>query len=503
MPIGLIPLDERPVNTRYPAMIAAIAGADLRQPPRELLSDYRTPADADRLVGWLRETAPQLDALIVSCEMLGYGGLIASRTTADSTEAVLRRLGVLRELKAAHPELFIVGFNLIMRISNSNSGMEEPPYWPRHGKQIYRYSQLLDMLAQGQPVEEELAVLSAELPPEVVRDFLHRRLRNHAVNQAVIHMLAEGVLDQLVLSSDDTSPYGLPSREKRWLTGWADLLGMGDRLLMYPGADEVGCALLARVIHRERGLKPRFAPFYAVPGGEAVVAAYEDGPITLTVNRQIRAVGGDVANDGAFWLAVNPPVPRRSEWHADHAAAERDSRMDHLRRMAAGVRERVEAGGAVVVADVAYPNGADPALIDALLEAGVDLTALAAYGAWNTAGNTIGTALAQACAARLASTEAARAAQERFLLHRFVEDWGYQHVVRRQFVAWLLETYGQDEPPADQLDACTAWLTPRLQAQLDALPGFAGRYRVADVWLPWRRTFEVDFSLEPVAGAGS
>ncbi len=33
--LGLIPLDERPANTRYPAMIAASAGVDLRLPPPE------------------------------------------------------------------------------------------------------------------------------------------------------------------------------------------------------------------------------------------------------------------------------------------------------------------------------------------------------------------------------------------------------------------------------------------------------------------------------------
>ena len=55
-------------------------------------------------------------------------------------------------------------------------------------------------------------------------DFLSRRLRNHAVTSAVLHLLAHGVFDLLVLSSDDTSPFGLPSREKRWLESWADLV---------------------------------------------------------------------------------------------------------------------------------------------------------------------------------------------------------------------------------------------------------------------------------------
>ena len=64
MKIGLIPLDERPVNTRYPAMIAAIAGASVALPPPEILSARRRPADCAALVAWLRRAAPGLGGLI-------------------------------------------------------------------------------------------------------------------------------------------------------------------------------------------------------------------------------------------------------------------------------------------------------------------------------------------------------------------------------------------------------------------------------------------------------
>ena len=53
MHIGLIPLDERPVNTRYPEMIAQIGGATLHLPPREMLSVYHQPARCDDLLRWL------------------------------------------------------------------------------------------------------------------------------------------------------------------------------------------------------------------------------------------------------------------------------------------------------------------------------------------------------------------------------------------------------------------------------------------------------------------
>jgi hypothetical protein len=523
MRVGLLPLDERPANTRDPQLIAAIAGVDLALPPAELLSAFRTPAPADRLGAWLRRTAPQLDALIVSLEMLGYGGLIASRISDEPLATILQRLDVLRQIKAAHPTLPIYGFNVITRVSNADNAIEEPDYWAEYGTRLYRYSQLLDRQTQGEAVDAELAALLATIPAEHRRDLLGRRLRNHSVNLAALQLLADNVFDLLVLSSDDTSPYGLPSREKRWLSAWAahlDLLPAASaerpavvqrsssivqsnnpesairnpQLLMYPGADEVGCALLARLINRRAGRRPRVEVLYGVSGGAAIVAPFEDGPVHVTVERQITAIDGQiVTSDGDLLLAVNPPVPRRSEWHPDWAAQERAERLPQLQRFVATIRDRIAAGGRVVVADVAYPNGADPVLSD-LLRAEIDLLQLAAYGAWNTAGNTIGTALAQGCATL--SPAADPTAQLRFLLLRLVEDWGYQQGVRQAARAWLRSTTGSDDPTASNRAATIDWITHGLRMKLLDLPGFQG-WTIANVRLPWGRLFEVDVDLVP------
>jgi hypothetical protein len=498
MRIGLIPLDERPVNTRYPAMIAAIANAELALPPPERLSSFRTPAPCDALAAWLRDVAGNLDALIVSFEMLGYGGLIASRITNESAGTVVARLETLRDLKHQYPSLPLLGFNLLTRISNADDATEEPDYWARYGRQMYQYSTLLDQAKLGQPVERQLTAVRAGLPETHLQDFQRRRLRNHTVNLLALDLLESGTLDLLVLSSDDTSPYGLPSREKRWIAEWAERLGLDDRLLMYPGADEVGCALLARLLNGAAGKRPSFEPFYTVPSGEQQIAAYEDGPIHTTIERQVRAVGGIVSEaDGDLWLGVNPPVPRRGEWDAAHAAEERSERLPFLEVMVARIRQHQHTGRPVVVADVAYPNGADPVLIE-LLRAQARLPELASYGGWNTAGNTIGTALAHACAFLQIRDQARHGAHERFLLHRFLEDWGYQRLVRPHVRGWLREQTGDTTVTAENLQATTKLIEARLQALVAELPGFAGRYRIVpgSVRLPWQRTFEVDFDVD-------
>jgi hypothetical protein len=268
---------------------------------------------------------------------------------------------------------------------------------------------------------------------------------------------------------------------------------------MYPGADEVGSALTARILNSSVNHFPTFTVHYGVPGGEQITAPYEDGPVSVTVNRQITAVGGSILSEGDpdLQVFVNPPSPRRTEWDPAFAASEREERVPHLAKMVARIQKSIMAGQRVIVCDVAYPNGADPLLIELLLQR-VDITRLAAYGAWNTAGNTIGTALAQGCASLLAHTPEQQAAQKRFLLHRFLEDWGYQHLVRTETRTWLQNTYGKAEPDPDTMTATLETIQAGLNRCLEQLPGFSGKYQIVpgSIRLPWNRLFEVDFELQ-------
>jgi len=494
--VGLIPLDERPVNTRYPVQIARIAGADVRIPPAAALSHFREPASFDALSDWLLEQLPALDALIVSIEMLGYGGLIASRISDEPGGAIFKRLDLLGTIRKQRPDLPILGFNVITRISRHNDATEEPLYWAQHGANLFRLSQLMDRWSLGQSVIEEYADLIAEVPAEYVVDFLARRDRNHVVNHVVITMLMRGEIDTLVLSSDDTSQYGLGVKEKRELIALAGRYQLGERLLMYPGADEVGCVLAARLINQAAGRTPRFQVVYAVPGGESIVAAFEDGPVHQTVERQVIAAGAVIVPEDEPFdvrLIVNPPLGPDADWPRPYTEAERGTRLPPLEAAVQQIKRALQEGERVAVADVAHANGTDNLFFD-LLCAEIDLSRLAAYAAWNTAGNTIGTVIAQACAALSITDDSA---QQAFLLHRMIEDWAYQANVRDDVRGWLEAQTGQREPSSDQLVETRAQIETRLQARLDQLPGFAA-WCIApgSVRLPWRRTFEVDFDLE-------
>src|SRR5205085_938466 len=112
-----------------------------------------------------------------------------------------------------------------------------------------------------------------------------------------------------------------------------------------------------------------------------------------------------------------------------------------------------KAGRTVAIGDVAYPNGADPIAMEILLspDSPVASAKLASYGGWNTAGNTLGTVVAQAvCYLFIGNDPVRQEAQAACLTHRFLEDYGYQAVVRREARAFCQKTFGRRDPDPDK-----------------------------------------------------
>ena len=494
MNIGLIPLDERPVNTRLPQMIGAIGGAQVHLPPAEALPRFRQSADPVALRAWLEQSAPTFDALVVSFETLGYGGLISSRISDEGAGEILQRLAFLSQLKRTYPRLKLYGFSVITRISRHDDATEEPHYWAQYGSRIFRFSQAQHRFELGQDTGTELESLRAEIPVEHLADFLKRRARNFAVNQAGLRLLADGTLDWHVITSDDTSQYGLGSKDKALLAQMAQMMQVTPRLLMYAGADEVASVLVARLLNDMHQRRPSYEVRYIVPDGASVIAPFEDVPVEQTVARQIEAVGGRIVEDGGdIVLVVNPPVHAEAEWVEDYpdetSARERLRYYEHA--IAKGW-EWLQAGRQVALADVAYANGASHALLNRLNEA-LFLLDLCAFGAWNTAGNTLGTVIAQASMSLLAHTPSAQAANRRLVAHRLIEDWGYQTLARTHTRDWLEARSGVRDVGLVDAEDARAYIAD----ELDKFVAWAGLpYQVTEVRLPWQRTFEVDFDLQ-------
>ena len=166
---------------------------------------------------------------MVSLETFVYGGLIPSRISHDSLEECLRRLEALRRIKQKHPELTIYAFNVVMRISNSNINEEEPLYCLSTEAHlgVFRLAYRADFLGMAEEGQERDAVRS-QIPGHVLEDYLARRSRNHQVNLAAIDLAADGTIDYLLLTQDDTSEFGFPNQEQHALREKISALGLED-----------------------------------------------------------------------------------------------------------------------------------------------------------------------------------------------------------------------------------------------------------------------------------
>lgn len=506
--LTLIPLDDRPATRAIPQEVAAIAGVSVATPPLELRPHCRTAPDPEAVSAWFRTSRARTDAAVVSLDALGFGGLIGSRIGHEPVEDVLALWRPLTE-----PGGPVHAAIVVPRTPNSLDAMEEPDYWSQHGPNLHALS------AQLASTEDDLAAarstVAPAVPDDVATDWTGRRLRQHTLALAALSMAQRGTLDTLVVGVDDAAQKSLSARAQADLARWSQIAGTTDRVIVHPGADETGAVLVARAIGQHLGLSgPRVAVACADADGLDRPAPYETGPVRLTVVRQLEAAGAAVVDDPAdadVVLVVHPPfcpVCGASAGcavdHASWAGTPEDTwDWDGARRTATVVAELLAAGHRVALADVAQPNGADPALVGALAPV-MSWADLDGYGAWNTAGNTLGTVAAQLVVAHLGRLAGSFDAQAHRLAiaRRVVEDYGWMSVVRHKARVELGSDPARHDDVSGAHPAAAAW-EDELREILATSPGLQGLQVVpGSLSFPWGRTFEIDLSIVDVTDGG-
>lgn len=493
MRILLVPMDERPVTTHLPRMVAALAGAEVLLPPAKALPKMRQAADIEALTEWLDTTSPTVDALVVSLDMLGYGGLLHSRIGTEPAEQIIDRTSVLARIRRSQPLLPIHGMSAVLRASRSHSAAEEPTYWADFGVELHDVGADFHRRFLGEP---SCGPAPGDLPPSVVDDFVSRRLRNHTLDLYALGLVARRVLSTLTISADDTAVRSAGSLEQTWLAHWSASLTVPDRVRSYPGADEVGAVLVARALTEGAIRQPRVALSFPDAESAQRVAAYENLPVGISARRHLSAAGATVvplADRPDAVLVVHGPEPAGRDWCGIPVP---DDVGAHTARTARQVMDLLDRDVPVGVADVRFTNGGDPALVEELRAAGI-LGKLCGYGGWNTAGNSIGT-VAATLVAWLAGLQAGTAdprARDRLLWHRVIEDCCYQAEVRTQLLPRFRDNVGFPfaDPGAERsyLDACE----PLLDLAADRVGATAAGWHRDQILLPWHRTFEIDFTL--------
>jgi len=470
-----IPLDDRPVNYNNALALGNLTELNLACPSQAQL------ADNNKLNSWLTEKAPRNRAAVVSLDMLLYGGLVESRKHDLNMNELTNRVNAVKGIK--NKDNSVYAFISVMRAPMANTPYTMPDYYAKYGAQIYKYGELLDKKGLGiiKPAEvQKLSELTKAIPGEYLKDFTARRDKNYQATVQVLKLVQQGNIDRLIISKDDTAPYGFTRMEAERLAKLVQQYKITDKVQFITGTDECGQVLLAAMANKLGDRVPRVYVDYAYPSLAGNIPLYEDVPLQQNVTLHIKATGSTLATQpgGAdLILAIN-----NGPGKADTPSKARQDFVERIKNYSAK-------GTPVAIADVNYPNMADAAFLETLNK-NYNLSQLAGYSGWNTAGNSVGLALSQG----IIST--GHPVQRSIVIKSLIEDWGYQAVVRpvvKEKVPAEQQTLITDRKLEEQT---TAEIANQLNNfALRSLREDFGKVEVKKVNLPWHRLFDIDFEV--------
>ena len=505
--IVFIPHDNRPISDVETADTIRQLGYKVVVPPDELLGSNSNLGDSDKLWQWLEDNTtvphkkdkkppykplPGIKAVVLSGDAMIYGSLVGSRKHHFTQQKLLERVKKFQEFKDSHPKVPMYVFSSIMRTPRTGeaSGSEEPGYYFSYGTDIFRYTALKDKEeVEGLTKREkkEMKFLTEFLPREAIDDWMSRRSKNLAVNKAMIDLAKAGTFSYFCLGRDDNAPYSQTHRESRWLNDYGRELGK-TRFNNMAGIDEFGMLLLTRAVNDLEAVMPFVYVRYNMGEGARVVPSYSDEAIDKTIRSHVTMAGGVYVTTPAradLVLLVNTN-PNGETYEANDAGNTEKSRFS-TRYFMNMLEEELAEGRPVGIADIAYANGSDNALMAALRDKDL-LFRLQAYSGWNTPTNSTGFVLGQGMLVPRMSDES----RKRLLYTRYLDDWGYQANVRQNLSATLGYFKGQGSGGNLNEKRAQTEASATLRMQTFArwnLPELVDVKQIK-VTMPWNRLFE-------------
>lgn len=485
-----IPMDNRPVCLDYTVASMRAAGWDVRTPPAAYIANEKNMGEPEQLFSWLEANARESVAIVASSDALLYGGLVASRTHELPFATLEERAERLVNLKQKFGDKKIYIFTTIMRSPKMSAAPVEPAYYKEWGPQLFRMGALEDKLelkSIKRKEMRELADLRAQIPLDIQTDLYTRRANNIRATELLLHGVESGDFDYLLIGRDDTAAYSQAHREARSMDILVSELPK-ERIRFFAGADQLGLVLLARAASRLQYELPLVNVTYAPGVGGKTVPSYEDDTVAESAKQHILAAGAfpvRLRKNTDLVLALNTPqngVTLEASSAANNGKLQPETKafLHKLERLAKNTQLPI------ALADVKYGNGADNALVKGLFEEGMAYR-LAAYGGWNTAGNSLGFALAQGLLSKDYSAE-----EKKMLLEqRYLDDWAYQANVRMKTYTELIwpHYWPNSGLNAEQQREAEGFIAREIKEITEPYMGNTAEKYVFT--LPWKRMFEV------------
>jgi len=492
--IILIPLDDRPPCLQFPTKMGLIGNVEVVSPPKNLLGSFTQSADPDKIVSWIKQQdLSHTDAIIVSLDMLVYGGLVSSRVSKITESEAAKRFEILKEIRLNNPKIRIYGSSILMRLAPTADGKNEA--WR---EKVNKWASL----PHDEKSKAEILKLEKEIPSEVLAEYKKTRARNFIVNGFALDLVKTNIVDYLILGQDDARPKGIHSTERDSLQKMVAIKNLSDKVILQAGADEASMLLLARSFTDRTSTKPQVKLIFSSAKTAAQVMPFEDKPLRETVSSHLKACGttettDDKAADLFFFVYASRLEKGRSATFTNEIAKIRS----------------INPTKGIIVADIdptGEVQGSDPDFTELALTKKI-FSDCAGYAAWNTAANTIGTALPQGLIywiskaktdRTLQTKEEMKEAQAWFIRHRLVDDYLYHSVVRPSLIKNISE---KDWNPLKLTEKQVSTLEFDGKERLEELSNQlvekfpqGKKYGISKLsfHLPWKRTFEAEIEFQ-------
>lgn len=482
--ILLLPLDSRPCCAIFPKRLANIAGCRLIIPPRHLLGNLKERANPEKLRQWYEEALKyqKPSAVIASADLICWGGLVGSRRPPLNDP--------LYKLDNIKPYLefpgLMLAFGSCMRSAPTQTTAREVEI----ANLIIEASEQMGAWLENNPhsktqMPQKLAELISKIPEDIWKDYLDRRLIKHEANLAAIkywkRRKGEG---KLVFGMDDSKTKGLNVYEASQLR---EMLKSIKRSHISTGIDETAMLMLVSALGGSA-----VSLEWSHDEGAYMTGAYEDVPFAEVIALQCQAAD----------IAIIPNASRRLFLFTPLSSPQREASsqvadplpQDYIEPFIDRIEDSINKGFKTSVADIAWANGSDRRLAEGLIKRGL-FHKLTGYAGWNTAGNTIGTALAMLALSPEKPTDEEDSARLSFLLERLADDYMYQSVLRSHFSRKAGGSFAIMSPR--QAEDAGNKLTSHLRSFIGSLcEGLKiGCQAKTEAYFPWRRAFEANISI--------
>jgi len=497
-----VPIDNRPCNLRQVVEVAEKLGYEVVTPPEEILGTGATPdkfGKPEELWTWLNDNAAGSTAAVISTDAMLYGSLVGSRQHDSTAEEILRRAEKFADFKKNFPYLPIYAFATIMRTPTALGSSSEPEYYKQYGQAIYNYTLLNDKQETeklSRSERKEFARLESFIPVEVSQDWFARRNKNFNANKYFVDLLRSGEFEYFLVGCDDNAKFSQTHLESRHLQSYGADFPI-TQFQVIAGADELGMLMIAHAINKNLNEIPFVAIQYNEGVGGETIPKLSNEKISESVYGAIFAAGGfpvPAAERADLVVAVNTNFDGKT-FNADNPKNKISPRRG-TRTFMKLLDKILSAGYPVGVADVAFSNGADNALMEQLRKNNLQFK-IKAYGGWNTATNASGFLIGAGMLTKFMTEHD----KNSLLLTRYLDDWAYQANVRTQINNGLIWTVPGEgnlynlNQRREGLEKLTANLLSEFAQQKIILPDNSSLKNISAKFI-WDRTFESDIYFD-------